>query len=76
MKTQDFILNVATRIFFLLYWLFDNLSILSKLGILKFDTKEMAKKGATCWFIALLATFILSIKNIIVNTGKINYIQK
>lgn len=39
MAFQDFILNALTRIFFLLYWLFDNLNILSKLGLLKMDAK-------------------------------------
>lgn len=36
---QDFILNALTRIFFLLYWLFDNLNILAKLGLVSMDAK-------------------------------------
>lgn len=76
MLIQDFALNALTRIFFLLYWLYDNLNILSKLGLLKMDAKELAKKGSTCWFIALLATFVLTIKNIVINTAKISYLQK
>lgn len=76
MKSTDFVLNVLTRVFFLLYWFFDNLSILSKLGLINLDTKLMGKRGSTCWFIALLATLILTIKNIILNFGKISYLKK
>jgi hypothetical protein len=76
MKPTDFYLNVVTRVFFGIYWFFDNLSILSKLGLITVDAKEMGKRGATCWFIALLSTFILCIKNIIINYLKISAIQK
>lgn len=62
--------------FFLLYWLFDNLSILTKLGLLSLDAKDLGKKGATCWFIALLATLALTIKNIVLNTAKISHLRK
>lgn len=76
MKSPDLILNVLTRVFFLLYWFFDNLSILSKIGLIKLDAKKMGKNGSTCWFIALLSAVVLCIKNIIVNVAKINYIKK
>ena len=40
---------------FLLYWIFDNLSILSKIKFLDgIDTAKAAKRAATFWFIALL----------------------
>jgi hypothetical protein len=64
MKDFDFIFNVITRFFFMLYWFFDNLSILSKLGIINVDTKNMGKKGSTCWLIALLSTLILTLINL------------
>lgn len=58
------------------YWFFDNLSILSKLGLISVDSKEMGKKGSTCWFIALVATFVLTIKNIIFLCLKISTLRK
>ena len=33
---EDLILSIITRIGFLLYWIFDNLAILSKIKILSF----------------------------------------
>lgn len=76
MKTEDLALSAATRIFFLFYWLFDNLSILTKLGLLKMDAKELSKRGSSCWFIALLSTLILTIKNILLNRAKISHLKK
>ena len=69
-------LNLITRIGFFFYWIFDNLAILSKIKVLSFETKPLSRKGASCWFIALLATLILTIKNYIVNTKKILRISK
>lgn len=69
---EDLILNVITRMGFLLYWIFDNLAILSKIKIIDMNTKELAKKGSTFWFIALLSTFILTIKNILINLQKMS----
>lgn len=60
----------------MLYWFFDNVSILSKLGILNQDAKSFAKKGATCWFIALVASLVLCLKNIITNWLKISALKK
>ena len=71
----SFVLSAIVRIAFLLYWLFDNLAILSKIKVITMDTKALGKKGATFWFIALLAQLILTIKNIIVNTKKIDKIK-
>jgi hypothetical protein len=53
--------------FFLFYWFFDNLSIISKLGLIKNDPKIFSKRGSTCWFIALIVELILFIKNMIIN---------
>ena len=69
---QDLVLQVITRVGFLLYWIFDNLAILSKLKIVDMDTKSLGKRGSTFWFIALLSTLILTLKNIMVNLAKIN----
>ena len=76
MKNSDFIFNVITRFFFMLYWFFDNLSILSKLGIINVDTKNMGKKGSTCWFIALISTLILTLKNLLRNYLKKSALTK
>lgn len=56
-------LNILVRGFFGLYWIFDNLNILSKIKILSFDNKQMAKTGATFWLLALLTNLILLLKN-------------
>lgn len=58
-------LNIIIRGFFLLYWLFDNLNILSKIKILNYDPKQMAKIGASFWLLGLLTNVILLIKNLI-----------
>lgn len=71
-RLEDLILNVVTRVGFLLYWLFDNLAILSKLKILNMDVKQLGKRGATFWFIALLSTLLLTLKNIFINFRKIS----
>jgi len=51
-------LNVLTRLGFLLYWIFDNLAILSAIKFIKRDAKAYAKKGATFWLIALVLSLI------------------
>lgn len=43
--------------------------------VLSYETKSLAKKGATCWFIALFATFILTIKNLVIHSKKIIALQ-
>ena len=68
----NLVLSVITRIGFLLYWIFDNLAILSKIKILNLKTKALAKRGSTFWFIALVSTFILTIKNIVALNQKID----
>ena len=75
-KPQELVLNLITRIGFFLYWIFDNLAILSKLKILSFDPKSLSKRGSTCWFIALLSTLILTLKNLVINTKNITKSQK
>ena len=72
MRVEDLVLNVITRVGFLLYWIFDNLAILSKIKLLDMDVKALGKKGSTFWFIALLSTFILTLKNIFINIQKIS----
>ena len=55
------ILNVLQRITFGLYWIFDNISVLSSIKFLKYDAKQNAKNGAFFWFLALLLGQIVAI---------------
>ena len=68
--TIDTILNIIVRGFFLLYWFFDNLNILSKIKILSQDPKKMAKIGSTFWLLALLTNLLLLFKNLSSNLKK------
>lgn len=64
----DGILNIVIRGFFGLYWLFDNLNILSKIKVLSGpDPKRMAKIGSTFWLLALVTNLVLVIKNLLAN---------
>lgn len=63
----DLLLNILTRIAFGIYWLFDNLAILSKLKIIDKDPKPYGKTGALFWLIALATNLILVIKEAITN---------
>jgi peroxin-11B len=69
-RNVDNILNIIIRGFFLLYWFFDNLNILSKIKILNEDPKKMAKIGATFWLLALLTNLLLLFKNLASNFEK------
>lgn len=69
-RTLDNMLNILVRGFFLLYWFFDNLNILSKIKILSEDPKRMAKIGATFWLLALVTNLVLLFKNLASNFGK------
>lgn len=51
--SQVDMLNIGGRIAFLLYWIFDNLSILSSVKFLNLDAKQMNKYGSFWWFVAL-----------------------
>jgi peroxin-11B len=68
--TIDNLLNIIVRGFFLLYWFFDNLNILSKIKILSQDPKKMAKIGSTFWLLALLTNLLLLLKNLTSNLKK------
>ena len=74
-KNPDMNLNttllVLTRALFGVYWIFDNLNILSKLKIIEKDPKPYAKTGAFFWLLALLTNLVTIIKDIIENEKKI-----
>lgn len=69
-------LNILIRGFFLLYWFFDNLNILSKIKLLDFDPKKMAKIGSTFWLIALVTNLILLVRNLLANLKKCSDLKK
>lgn len=52
--TQVDMLNAASRIAFLLYWFFDNLTVLSSVKFIKYDAKQMNKYGSFWWFVGLV----------------------
>lgn len=74
--TVDNILSILVRFFFGVYWIFDNLNILSKIKLLSYDPKKMGKMGATFWLLALLTNLILLIKQLIANAEKVGRMSK
>ena len=74
--TVDNILNILVRAFFGAYWIFDNLNILSKIKILSYDNKTMAKTGAKFWLLALLTNLVLLIRNLLSNFKKTGELKK
>jgi hypothetical protein len=69
-------LNIAVRGFFGVYWIFDNLNILSKLKLISQDPKQMAKMGATFWLLALITSLIIHLKSLIENVQQVNKCKK
>ena len=69
-RTTENVLNLLIRGFFGLYWVFDNLNILSKIKILSYDNKQMGKVGATFWLLALLTNLILLLSQLSANLQK------
>ena len=74
--TTESILNIGVRGFFGIYWIFDNLNILSKIKILSYDSKAMGKWGATFWLLALLTNLILLVKQLLTNIKKTTELKK
>ena len=67
--------NVITRLGFLLYWFFDNISILSTIKVLKRDPKQFGKYGMTFWFIALVSTLVLTLRDLYKTHAALNYFK-
>ena len=57
-------LNVLNRFAFLLYWVFDNIAILSTIKFLSSDPKSHSKYGAFFWFWALIISLFQSIRKL------------
>lgn len=68
--------NVTSRVAFLLYWFFDNITILSNIKVLSRDSKATNKMGMTFWFIALLATLLLTVRDLIKVGTTLKYYEK
>ncbi|CAD8111729.1 unnamed protein product [Paramecium primaurelia] len=66
-------LNILTRIWFLLYWVYDNLSVLSSIKFTTSDPKPLQKKAMTFWFIAIITNLVDTIRQLVVN---FQYIQQ
>ena len=70
-------LNMVIRGFFGLYWLFDNLNILSRIKVLSGpDPKRMAKIGSTFWLLALVTNLVLLVKKLLDNVSKSKDLKK
>ena len=61
----DLYLNIVNRIFFGLYWIFDNLVVLSTIKFIQRDKAKLAKNAAWCWFLGLVTGLILYVRNLI-----------
>lgn len=68
----DLILNLLNRLGFFLYWIFDNIAILSTIKFVQAETKKMAKYGAFFWFWALVFSIIQTIRKLIDNVKRIS----
>jgi hypothetical protein len=69
-------LAILTRAFFGIYWIYDNLNILSKLKIFDKDPKAFAKTGALFWLLALLTNLIVVVREILLNEKKIENLKR
>lgn len=58
-------LNIMVRVFFGLYWYFDNLVILKTVKFMKGEYKSDSKNGSTCWLIALLCSLVQNGRNLL-----------
>ena len=70
------ILAILTRAFFGIYWIYDNLNILSKLKIIDTDPKKFAKTGAFFWLLALLTNLIAVVREIFFNEKKLEHVKR
>jgi hypothetical protein len=61
----DKYLSVATRLAFLLYWIFDNLSVLIKIKFIQgLDLASATKRACAFWLIGLVLGLIHAIRNL------------
>ena len=70
------VLAILTRAFFGIYWIYDNLNILSKIKVIEKDAKPFAKTGAFFWLLALLTNLVSIVREIIINEKKRAHLKK
>lgn len=58
-------LQLLARSSFFIYWIFDNLSILSKIRVLQVDAKTWSKPGMTAWMIGILFSLVMLVRNLL-----------
>ena len=61
----SFALTLLARSSFFVYWIFDNLGILSKIKVIKVDAKTWSKPGATAWMIGILFSLATLIRTLL-----------
>lgn len=69
----DLLLNLLNRAAFFLYWVFDNIAILSTIKFLSKDPKTYNKFGAFFWFWALVLAIIQTLRKLVDNHQRIDY---
>jgi len=55
---------LLNRACFFVYWLNDNISILSQIGFLKFDTDAFRKRGMKFWVFALIFQLVQAFRQL------------
>ncbi|CAD8174470.1 unnamed protein product [Paramecium pentaurelia] len=69
-------LKIFTRIWYALFWFFDNLSILSQIQIIKQNPKVLHKIAMTFWTIGLITNLFETFRELIGNLSSMKKIQK
>jgi len=55
-------LQILARLGFLLYWFFDNLSVLIKVKFLDgWDLKAMSRRASKCWLIGIWLSILVAL---------------
>jgi len=55
-------LQILTRLAFLFYWFFDNLSVLIKVKLLDgWDLKAMSRKASKCWLLGIWLSILVAL---------------
>ena len=60
----DLAANILSRLGFVVYWIFDNLFILSKIKFINGNTEKFKKYAQTFWWIGIAWNILYSIKHL------------
>ena len=60
----DLIINILSRLGFVMFWAFDNLFILSKIAFIKGDTEKFKKGAMLGWWLGLTWNLLYSLKQL------------